>query len=260
MIQAARKTILIVDNDADIAEMMARAIYKIGYSTAAIVSTGEEAIEKTSILQPDLVIMDVVLDGVIDGIRAGQYIEDHYNIPSIYVTGHPEKAAELEGRGKVPLVKPFTLENLKTAIGVVFYKFPKAKNYPHTLEDLARPLRNKTVVIVDDNMDFAEPLALQLKGLGLNIPAIVSNAEAAFENCRKLNPDLVLMDVILEGDIDGIEAGRYLHDEHKIPVIYVTCHPQKAALLEETGHVPLKKPFPAEGLLAAIGAALYKAP
>lgn len=258
MIQAARKTILIVDNDAEVAGMLAKAVVKMGYAVAAVVSTGEEAVEKVPLLWPDLVIMDVILDGALDGIQAGRYIEECYHTPSIYVTGYPDRVAELESHGKVPLVKPFTIENLKAAIGVVFYKFRKNNHPPYTLTDLARPLRDKTIIIVDDNRDFAEPLAEHLKGLGLHIPAIVSNAEAAFENCRKLNPDLVLMDVILEGDIDGIEAGRYLHDEHKIPVIYVTCHPQKAAILEETGQVPLQKPFPIEGLLSAIGAALYK--
>ncbi len=258
MIQQARKTILIVDNDREVAEMLARAVDKLDYNIAAIVSTAEEAIEKVPLLWPDLVIMDVMLDGVLDGIQAGRYIEECYNTPSIYVTGYPDKAAELEGRGKVPLVKPFTFESLKNAIGVVFYKIKKDRYLPHTIEDLARPLHNKTIMIVDDNKDFTEPLAEHLRGLGLNIPVIVPTAAAAFEKCRELNPDLVIMDVILEGDIDGIKAGRHLRDEHNIPIVYVTCHPEQAELLHERGQVPLRKPFPIEGLLAAIGAALYK--
>lgn len=261
MTQHARKTILIVDNDPDVAEMTARTVYKLEYNVAAIVSTGEEAIEKASLLRPDLVIMDVMLDGVLDGIQAGRYIEEHYNIPSLYVTGYPDKTAELEGRGKVPLIKPFTLENLKTTIGVIFYEIQKdGSRRDNTLEDLARPLQHKTLVIVDDNMDFARPLAELLNGLGIHTPAIVSNAEAAFEKCRELNPDLVIMDVLLEGDIDGINAGRYLRDKQKIPIIYVTCHTEKAELLEEAGEVPLRKPFQTENLIAAIGAALYKSP
>jgi 1,2-diacylglycerol 3-beta-glucosyltransferase len=261
MIRPARKTILIVDNDPDVAEMTARTVYKLEYTIAAIVSTGEEAIEKASSLRPDLVIMDVVLDGVVDGIQAGRHIEDRYNIPSIYVTGYPDKAVELEGRGKVPLVKPFTLENLKTAIGVIFYKIKKNEGRrDNTLEDMARPLLNKTLVIVDDNMDFAEPLAELLKGLGINTQAIVSNAAAAFLKCRELNPDFVIMDVLLEGEIDGIKAGRYLRDQQRIPIIYVTCHHGKAELLEEAGEVPLRKPFQTKNLIAAIGAALYKSP
>ena len=130
MIAPATKHILIVEDDRDIAESMANALGEMGYSVTAVLTSGEEAIDRTKISpQPDLVIMDIFLAGALDGIQAGKYIEDQLNLPVIYITGYRDKAAMLEEEGKVPLVKPFTNKDLKTAVGVVFYRLSSPDNH-----------------------------------------------------------------------------------------------------------------------------------
>lgn len=122
MIAPVTKNILIVEDDADIAASMVKALRDIGHTITAVFPTAEEAIDKVKIQPyPDLVIMDVALAGALDGIHAGKYIEDNLNLPVIYITGLANKAALLEEAGKVPLIKPFSAKELKTAIDVIFY-------------------------------------------------------------------------------------------------------------------------------------------
>lgn len=128
MIAEAAKKILIVEDDEDTAGPMANALDRLGYHVVAVLSSAEEAIEKAAANPPDLVIMDVILKGTLDGIQAGRHLEDRLGLPVVYITGYLDKAGILEGEGRVPLLKPFTMEDLQTAIGVIFYRIAsKAK-------------------------------------------------------------------------------------------------------------------------------------
>jgi len=171
MVTQAQKSILIVEDDQSIAEVMAKALSREGYNVLAVASSGEGAIQKCAETRPDLVIMDVILRGNIDGIQAGKYIEDNHQIPIIYITGYPDKIEELQEKGKVPLLKPFTIEGLKTAIGATFYHFDEKEEFPNVFTYVEDSFRGKKLLIVEDNKDFSEPLAAQLKSFGFNIHA-----------------------------------------------------------------------------------------
>ncbi len=121
IIAQIQKNILIVEDDHDIAQSMANALKKLGHIIGGIFARAEDALMEIGSISPDLVLMDVVLAGVTDGIEAGQHIEDTMKIPVIYLTGYPDKAAMLENNGKVPITKPFDVEELKNAIDLVFY-------------------------------------------------------------------------------------------------------------------------------------------
>lgn len=116
------RNILIAEDDPSVAEIMARSLGKGQFKIIAVVPTGEAALQRVREFKPDLVIMDVILEGNIDGIEAGHYIEKTLNIPVIYITGFPDKAMRLEEQGKVPLVKPFRTNDLTVAMGTAFYR------------------------------------------------------------------------------------------------------------------------------------------
>ena len=138
MIAPARKNILIVEDDQSIADEMAKILERMGYDIMAILASGEEALEEIAKPpHPDLVIMDISLAGTLDGIQAGKYVEDHLKLPVIYITGHRDKAALLEQKGRVPLLKPFTTEDLRTAIGVVFYRL--------SLREMENPVNDRKI-------------------------------------------------------------------------------------------------------------------
>ncbi len=143
MIAPARRNILIVDDDQPIAKEMTSALERMGYDVMAILATGEEALERSAKLpHPDIVIMDVSLAGALDGIQAGKYIEDHLNIPVVYITGYREKAMMLEEKGRVPLLKPFTKDDLRAAIGVIFYRL-SLRDMPDPANDRQTPIPQK---------------------------------------------------------------------------------------------------------------------
>ena len=87
-----RKKILIVEDERLLAFFMAEYLKKDGYDIVATVSSGEAAIELTDSHKPDLIIMDVFLDGKTDGIEATRYINTHHALPVIYITGNTDMA------------------------------------------------------------------------------------------------------------------------------------------------------------------------
>ncbi len=116
------KKILIVEDDPDIAQPMGNSLAKFGCHIVGIVPSGPEAIQKARETFPDIVLMDVILAGMMDGIETGKRINTELKIPILYMTGYMDKAAELEAIGKLPVLKPFRVETLKNAIEVVFYR------------------------------------------------------------------------------------------------------------------------------------------
>ena len=98
----------------------------LGYTVSAVVSSGEEAIQKAEELDPDLVMMDITLEGEMDGIEAAEQITDRFNIPVIYLTGHSDdrilqRARETELSSF--LQKPFC--EVSTTIEMALHKFRK---------------------------------------------------------------------------------------------------------------------------------------
>jgi PAS domain S-box-containing protein len=90
-----------------------------------VVSRGEEVLDETSTHQPDLVLMDVMLRGKVDGVQAARQIHQRFRTPVVYLTAYADtetlsRAKETEPFGYV--VKPFTGESLETAIEVALLK------------------------------------------------------------------------------------------------------------------------------------------
>ena len=138
MIAPARKNILIVEDDQSISGEMAKTLERMGYEVTGVFASGEEFMEKAAKLpRPDLVIMDVSLAGSMDGIQTGKYAESQLKLPVIYITGYREKAAMLEEKGRVPLLKPFTTDDLRAAIGVIFYRL--------SLREMENPINDRKI-------------------------------------------------------------------------------------------------------------------
>jgi CheY-like chemotaxis protein len=83
------------------------------------------------------------------------------------------------------------------------------------------------VLIVEDELLVAENVKEILQTKGLNVIDVVSSAEKAIENFMTLDPDLVIMDVRLEGTLDGIHAAILMHETlKKIPIVFLTAYQQ----------------------------------
>jgi PAS domain S-box-containing protein len=86
------------------------------------------------------------------------------------------------------------------------------------------------ILVVEDEAITAKDIQNRLKDLGYDAPAIASSGEEAIKKVEEIKPDLVLMDIVLKGDIDGIDAAEQIRDRFDIPVVYLTAYIDEARL------------------------------
>src|ERR1700761_2379592 len=80
------------------------------------------------------------------------------------------------------------------------------------------------ILIVEDEGIIADNIATSLSRSGYKVAGIAASSEEAFAILPESTPDLVLMDIRIKGELDGIEPARKLRDLFDIPVIYLTAH------------------------------------
>ena len=103
--------ILIVEDEIIVARDIEDKLQKLGYHVPDIASSGEEAIEKASDIRPDLVLMDITLEGDMDGVEAAEQIVGQYNLPVVYLTAHTDLDTLFRARYTEPygyIIKPYT--------------------------------------------------------------------------------------------------------------------------------------------------------
>ena len=117
------------------------------------------------------------------------------------------------------------------------------------------------ILIVEDEGIVAEEIQSRLKNRGYEVSAVAVSGEEAIQKAGETRPDLVLMDIKLKGDVDGIEAAKEIRSRFDIPVIYLTAYAdedtvQRAKVTEPFGYI--LKPFEERELHTSIEMALYK--
>lgn len=137
------KRILIVEDDGDVARKMEGALIRLGFDVVAIVHSGPEAIRRAREEEPDLVMMDIVLQGEMDGIEAAERIRGDADIPIVYLTAHSDggilqRVGVAEPYGYI--LKPLRERELHTAIEIAFYKHAADRERKLLLEELRRTL------------------------------------------------------------------------------------------------------------------------
>ncbi len=117
------------------------------------------------------------------------------------------------------------------------------------------------ILIVEDEAITAMDLKNTLEILDFKVVSTASDGKEAIQKAEKLKPDLILMDIMLKGEIDGIEAADIIMNFLDVPVVYLTAYSddetfERVKLTEPYGF--LTKPFDQEGLIGSIETALYK--
>ena len=123
-------------------------------------------------------------------------------------------------------------------------------------------MRTKAQIMeVEDECIVAEDTVRCLKALGYEVPIVAATGSDALAKAEKLRPDIVLMDIILKGEPDGIETAGLLQSRFGIPIIYVTAHAnektlERAKITKPHGYI--LKPFGEREIQSVIETALYK--
>ncbi|HEX6034629.1 MAG TPA: EAL domain-containing protein [Anaerolineales bacterium] len=117
------------------------------------------------------------------------------------------------------------------------------------------------ILIVEDEIITAMDLQQRLAGLGYEVAGRVSNGVAAVSQASELRPDLILMDIHLKGEMDGIEAAEHIRSQCPTPIIFLTAFAdvetlQRAKVTEAFGYII--KPFEERELSVSIEIALYR--
>lgn len=122
-------------------------------------------------------------------------------------------------------------------------------------------MNNINVLVVEDESIVSKDIQHSLKKLGYYVVGAAATGEKALELARNENPDIVLMDIMLKGEMNGIEVSEVIKRELNIPVIFLTAYADestlsKAKVTEPFGYII--KPFKEIDLHTSIEMALYK--
>jgi CheY-like chemotaxis protein len=99
------------------------------------------------------------------------------------------------------------------------------KSVCQTSSKMENPLK---ILIVEDEMLIAANIAIQLETIGYEVVGIIPRGEEAVKVVQNERPDLVLMDINLKGELDGIETAKKLQQDGEIPIIYLTANSDDA--------------------------------
>ena len=122
----ANEKILIVEDEAIVAESLRDKLEELGYAVAATVPSGEEALVKANALRPDLVLMDVRLKGKMDGVETAGILKETLGLPVIFLTAYSDSNTLQRAKITEPfgyIVKPFKEKELHTTIEISLYKY-----------------------------------------------------------------------------------------------------------------------------------------
>lgn len=141
----------VVEDEPMTAEMIEKTLVKLGYETSTAVTNYTEAIKMIETQSPDIVLIDIYLDGEKDGIELAEKINRDYKIPFIFLTADSQKVTLQRAKSVSPpayLIKPFSNEELYCAIEICLNNFTKR----HQSENrVGNPYLNDVIFVKDGN-------------------------------------------------------------------------------------------------------------
>ncbi len=142
-----KKILIVEDSWATAGELKSR-LEKMGYQIAGVLKTGEDAVAFAMERKPDLIIMDIVLNGAMDGISAAEEIRKCCNVPFVFITSHTDNAILERAKLTDPdgyLLQPFTNEDLHVAVEIALQRHM----YEKSLDEKERKYR----VLFEESID-----------------------------------------------------------------------------------------------------------
>jgi PAS domain S-box-containing protein len=165
------KRILIVEDERIVAEDLHDMLKRLNYDVVGICSSGDEGVEKAGALRPDIVLMDIRLNGEMDGVEAAELIFAQHGIPVTYLTAYADENTLERAKATLPfgyILKPFEERDLRTTIEIALYKHSMESTLKKMDGWHASALENLTDPVIATNaqggITFMNPAAETLTG------------------------------------------------------------------------------------------------
>jgi len=227
-------TILIVEDNPLTLRVLIEHLKKSGLKTP-VARSGEEALRQIGIAKPDLILLDIMLPGI-DGFETCRRLkssEATKDIPVIFMTALSETADKVKGfevGGVDYITKPIDFKEVTARVNtrLTIQRLQRRLKTKNSLISLGEREKNDqkkaTILIIEDNPMTLEVLLGFLNSMGFSAYGI-KNGEEAIQRIGNIQPDLILLDIVLPG-IDGFETCRRLKKKSStknIPVIFMTA-------------------------------------
>ena len=196
--------ILVVEDEAITALDIQGLLESMGFEVVSIASHGVEAIQKAEDLKPDLILMDIMIKGEMDGIEAAQKIKTIFDVPVIYMTAYGDEKTFKRAKLTEPygfITKPFNREELRASIETALYKFKLDKKLRESEEKYRRWFEDD---LAGNFISTPEGKLLECNHAFLEIYGFANRKEAIYSNIAKFN------------SVKWVDLISRLKDEHKI--------------------------------------------
>jgi DNA-binding LytR/AlgR family response regulator len=121
-------SVYIVEDESIVAKDIQRCLIKLGYNVLGISNNGQDAVKKIVDLEPNIILMDIMIKGSMTGIEVADLIKKNYNIPVIFLTAYADEDTLMKAKNAEPygyVLKPFKEIDLHSTIEMAVYKHKK---------------------------------------------------------------------------------------------------------------------------------------
>lgn len=222
------KRVLVVEDESIVALEIQDRLMGFGY-IAAIASSGEEAIKKAGVFNPDIILMDIMLKGGMDGIEAAGRIKKSMDIPIVYLTAYSDETTIVRAKITQPcgyLIKPFQARELNVSLDIALYKHEMEKKLKESESWLNATLKSigDAVITTDGKgiIKIINPYAEALTGW-MHQDAVGRSLQEVFNVINEITGEKVddpLNKLDREGNFFGLAENTVLisRNGNKIPV------------------------------------------
>jgi len=202
-----RKRVMVVEDDIQMSKFIQHKLDFLGYEVAGNASNCQQALQLSGRVKPELILMDIMLDGEDDGISTARQIVEKQHVPIVYLTAHEDEVLFQRAQITEPfgyLIKPFNDRDLKIVIETALYRHEQDLRLRKALQEVRD--------IVNSSVDMM--ISYDLEGRILEFNKV---AEAAFAIKRRAARQLMVSDLVMDDLsrsvlLDGDPSGVYQHE------------------------------------------------
>ncbi|HUX49407.1 MAG TPA: response regulator [Spirochaetia bacterium] len=235
--------IMIVEDEQIVALDIKMHLQKHGYEVPGMFASGEDAVREVAALKPDLILMDIKLQGKMDGLEAASRITEAHGIPVILLTANADESTIQRAKFTQPyayIIKPFEERELRTAIVLALYRHEmelklvqRERLFSTTLRSIGEAV---FVTDVDDSVNFMNPIAEYLVGkpfseaVGAKLSTILHLVD---EKDDEVNTDYLIRE---DGEISVQDVFQFVGNLVRDDGVHVPVELRKSALIDDAGN------------------------